>query len=206
MHITNLKIIFCFAGEKSFDFQKINTPIMTLYTNKRKECSTMDENKNTTKKKTGFVIAGIIFVFLLLLGAGAFGMLKYREQQDKDASEEMISSFMKEYGHLRLEKAYELFHPDVRDGVIDELLVADVVVPGEQVGVGVGVKLNFLSGQCHGRDLLCLVYSLVTPPGTLYSGRSCSPPTPPRGGTCPGRTPWRRGRPPPPGHRRRRCG
>lgn len=72
------------------------------------------------KKKTGFVITGIIFVFLLLLGAGAFGMLKYREQQDIDASGEMISAFMKAYGRLHLEKAYELFHPDVRDSVIDE--------------------------------------------------------------------------------------
>lgn len=72
------------------------------------------------KKKSGFVIAIIIFAFLLLLGAGAFGMLKYREQQDIDASGEMISAFMKAYGRLHLEKAYELFHPDVRDSVIDE--------------------------------------------------------------------------------------
>lgn len=75
------------------------------------------------KKKTGFVIAGIIFVFILLLGAGAFfGILKYREQQDKDESVEMVEAFMKAYGRLRLEDAYETFHPDVRDGVIDEQL------------------------------------------------------------------------------------
>ncbi|MDE6712768.1 MAG: hypothetical protein K2K20_03450 [Lachnospiraceae bacterium] len=74
------------------------------------------------KKKTGLLIAGIIVAFLLLLGAGAFGMLKYREQQDMDASEEMIAAFMKAYGRLQLEDAYETFHPDVRDGVIDEQL------------------------------------------------------------------------------------
>lgn len=75
------------------------------------------------KKKTGFVIAGIIFVLILLLGAGAFwGILKYREQQDKDESVEMVEAFMKAYGRLRLEDAYETFHPDVRDGVIDEQL------------------------------------------------------------------------------------
>lgn len=74
------------------------------------------------KKKTGFVIAGIIVVLLLLLGAGAFGMLKYREQQDMDAGGEMIAAFMKAYGRLHLEDAYETFHPDVRDGVIEEQL------------------------------------------------------------------------------------
>lgn len=75
------------------------------------------------KKKTGFVIAGIIFVFILLLGAGAFfGILKYREQQDKDESVEMLEAFMKAYGRLHLEDAYDTFHPDVRDSVIDEQL------------------------------------------------------------------------------------
>lgn len=74
------------------------------------------------KKKTGFVIAGLIFVFMLLLGAGAFGLFKYREQQDKDESVEMVEAFMKAYGRLHLEDAYETFHPDVRDGVIDEQL------------------------------------------------------------------------------------
>ena len=74
------------------------------------------------KKKTGFVIAGIIFALILLLGAGAFGLFKYREQQDKDESVEMIEAFMKAYGRLHLEDAYETFHPDVRDGVIDEQL------------------------------------------------------------------------------------
>lgn len=71
------------------------------------------------KKKTGFVIAGIIVVLLLMLGAGAFGMLKYREQQDMDASGEMIAAFMKAYGRLHLEDAYETFHPDIRDDVIE---------------------------------------------------------------------------------------
>lgn len=72
------------------------------------------------KKKTGLVIVGIIFGILLLLGAGVFGMLKYIVQQDKDASAEMVEAFMKAYGRLHLEDAFETFHPDVRDDVIEE--------------------------------------------------------------------------------------
>lgn len=74
------------------------------------------------KKKTGLVVAGIIFLLLLLLGAGAFGVLKYVEQQEKDASVTMIEDFMKAYGRLHLEDAYENFHPDVREVVIEEQL------------------------------------------------------------------------------------
>lgn len=74
------------------------------------------------KKKTGFVVVGIIFSLLLLLGAGAFGVLKYMERQEKDASMAMIEDFMKAYGRLHLEDAYENFHPDVRDVVIEEQL------------------------------------------------------------------------------------
>lgn len=75
------------------------------------------------KKKTGLVI-GISLCIILLLGAaaGVFGFMKYHEQQDKDASEEIVSIFMKEYGRLRLEDAYESFHPEIRDAVIEEQL------------------------------------------------------------------------------------
>lgn len=88
----------------------------------------MDENQmNQTlaeppkKKKTGIVIVVILLVLILLFGAGAFFLLRYHgEQQDQAASEEIVNIFMKEYGRLRLDDAYETFHPDVRDGVIDE--------------------------------------------------------------------------------------
>lgn len=87
------------------------------------------ENANGTmpvqpkKKKTGLLI-GISLCVILLLGtaAGVFGFMKYYEQQDKAASEEIVSIFMKEYGRLNLEDAYETFHPDIRDAVIEEQL------------------------------------------------------------------------------------
>lgn len=80
-------------------------------------------SKQPKKKKTGLVI-GISLCFILLLGsaAGVYGFMKYHEQQDKEASEEVVSIFMKEYGRLNLEDAYETFHPDVRDIVIEEQL------------------------------------------------------------------------------------
>lgn len=74
------------------------------------------------KKKTGFAIAGIIIVFLLLLGAGVFGMFRFLEKMDKEAGAETVEAFMKAYGRLHLEDAFDTFHPDVRDGVIEEQL------------------------------------------------------------------------------------
>lgn len=81
------------------------------------------QSEQPKKKKTGLVI-GISLCVILLLGtaAGVFGFMKYHEQQDKEASGEVVSIFMKEYGRLRLEDAYEAFHPDIRDAVSKEQL------------------------------------------------------------------------------------
>ena len=73
------------------------------------------------KSKVGFIILGIILA-VLLLGAGGFFAWRSIENSNIESGEAVIMAFMKEYDRLRLEDAYELFHPDVREETIEDQL------------------------------------------------------------------------------------
>lgn len=73
------------------------------------------------KGKVGFIILGIILA-VLLLGIGGFFAWRSIEKSNLEAGEAVIMAFMKDYDRLRLEDAYELFHPDVREETIENQL------------------------------------------------------------------------------------
>lgn len=73
------------------------------------------------KSKTGFIALGII-LGVLLLGVGGFFVLKSIEKNNMESAESVVMAFMKDYDRLRLEDAYELFHPDVREETIEDQL------------------------------------------------------------------------------------
>lgn len=85
------------------------------------------------KSKVGFIILGIILA-VLLLGAGGFFLWKSIEKSNIEAGEAVIMAFMKDYDRLRLEDAYELFHPDVREETIDDQLDKYSVSDLEELG------------------------------------------------------------------------
>ncbi len=68
--------------------------------------------------KVVFTILGIILA-VLLLGVGGFFAWGARENKNLEAGEALIMAFMKDYDRLKLEDAYELFHPDVREEMIE---------------------------------------------------------------------------------------
>ena len=73
------------------------------------------------KSKVGFIILGIILA-VLLLGVGGFFAWRSIENSNIESGEAVIMAFMKDYDRLRLEDAYELFHPDVREETIEDQL------------------------------------------------------------------------------------
>lgn len=87
----------------------------------------MEASTQTTPPKKGkgvkvvFIILGIILA-VLLLGVGGFFAWRSIENSKLEAGEAVIMAFMKDYGRLRLEDAYELFHPDVREDTIEDQL------------------------------------------------------------------------------------
>lgn len=85
------------------------------------------------KSKVGFIILGIILA-VLLLGVGGFFLWKSIEKSNLEAGEAVIMAFMKDYDRLRLEDAYELFHPDVREETIEDQLDKYSVSDLEELG------------------------------------------------------------------------
>ncbi len=85
------------------------------------------------KSKVGFIILGIILA-VLLLGAGGFFAWKSIENSNIESGEAVIMAFMKDYDRLRLEDAYELFHPDVREEIIEDQLDKYSVSDLEELG------------------------------------------------------------------------
>ncbi len=87
----------------------------------------MEASAQTMPQKKGkgvkvvFIILGIVLA-VLLLGVGGFFAWGARETQNLEAGEALIMAFMKDYDRLRLEEAYELFHPDVREETIEDQL------------------------------------------------------------------------------------
>lgn len=79
--------------------------------------------RQTNRKRTGLLIAVILIASLILLGAGVFGLVKYGEWRDQAAGEEIVEAFMREYGRLCLEDAFETYHPDIREAAVEEILV-----------------------------------------------------------------------------------
>ncbi|MDE6714620.1 MAG: hypothetical protein K2K20_12915, partial [Lachnospiraceae bacterium] len=63
-----------------------------------------------------------IILAVLLLGAGGFFAWRSIENSNIESGEAVIMAFMKDYDRLRLEDAYELFHPDVREEIIEDQL------------------------------------------------------------------------------------
>lgn len=71
--------------------------------------------------KVVFIILGIVLA-VLLLGVGGFFAWGAMENKNLEAGEALIMAFMKDYDRLKLEDAYELFHPDVREETIEDQL------------------------------------------------------------------------------------
>ncbi len=77
--------------------------------------------KKNKVAKVVFIILGIVLA-VLLLGVGGFFAWGARETKNLEAGEALIMAFMKDYERLKLEDACELFHPDVREEMIENQL------------------------------------------------------------------------------------
>lgn len=73
------------------------------------------------KSKAVFIIPGIILA-VLLLGVGGFFAWRSIENSNIEACEAVVMAYMKDYDRLQLEDAYELFHPDIREKIIEDQL------------------------------------------------------------------------------------